>query len=338
VIEELRHGASLAGLVREQLRAEILHAGLAEGWFRALQSARTGAEFARSQGLDAELAAAWLRAAAAHGLLVETSGRYAVSPFTRWCLDSREADAAVAMLDQAREGYRPLLASLPALMRGGERPSWGSEEEARRTARASRIFESFGLRALRRVPGASRARRFLDVGCGEASLLIALLTRHRDAVGDGVELHAAVAEQAREAARAAGVHRRCEIHTGDFLELSLPAERFDLVTLNDDLHYFDEPTRVRLFQRVHERLGEGGLLAIRTPVISQGWLARRSGVFATLATFDLFLRAHRNLHPLPEPAELNQQLRTVGYTTVGRVRSMPGSSVVWARKGKRRRR
>ena len=250
-----------------------------------------------------------------------------------WCI-TKHADIVTIgkRPEQFLNGPRLVLSHLPELMQSERRPSWGSREQALRTARASRLSERRALAALHRIPGAKKARRILDVGCGEAHMLAALLARYRDALGTGVELDARVAERAQETLEAAHVQRRGEIRSGDFFAAQLP-HAFDLALLNNNLHYFEEARWPGLFARIADHLAPDGLVAIQTPLLVDGTLARMSGARATLATFDLFLRAHANLSGLPDLARLEAALRGAGFAQVGTQPVLPGGSLcfVWAR-------
>jgi SAM-dependent methyltransferase len=333
MLDDLRHGAALAALVRAEARAALLRSGLRSGLLAALREWTSADALAAAQGLDKSLAAAWLAALEAHALVAREGERYRVTGLARWLLDSAVADAAGAMLEQSAYAYAPVLAHIPELMQSERRPHWGSREAALRTARAARLAERRALAALRRIPGAKKARRILDVGCGEAHVLAALLARYRDALGVGVELDARVAERAQETLEAAHVQRRGEIRVGDFFDAELP-HGFDLALLNNNLHYFPEARWPALLARVAEHLGPGGLVAVQTPVLADGALARLSGARATLATFELFLRAHANLSGLPDPARLELALRGAGFSEVGTQPILPGGTLryVWARK------
>jgi 4-hydroxy-2,2'-bipyrrole-5-carbaldehyde O-methyltransferase len=333
-LESLRHGRRLAATLAGQLRVSLLRAGIRQGLFEALREPRDAEELARRQGLAADLVEAWLRAAHAHDLLTLRDGRYGLSDFVRWLLDAPEAPALHAMLDQTELSWSPVLARLPEFLKGAERPAFGaSPEEELRVAAAARLLETRALAALSRVPGARRARRVLDVGCGYGTYLAGLLRRHRDAHGLGVELDAAVAEEARRVLREAEVWRRAEIRVGDFMTLELPPGSYDLALLNNDVHYFEADQRLALFRRVLGRLRPGGTLAVQTPVVRLGRLARLLGSAPLVATFDLFLRAHRNLAGLPDPDELAATLREAGFAETGEVAIVPDrtAAYVWAR-------
>jgi SAM-dependent methyltransferase len=325
----------LARVLRGATELALLRAGIEIGLFEALRTPQSAAELAERLGLAADLVAAWLRAAESHGLLRAEGGRFRLASLARWLLDAPEAASLHAALDQAALAWLPRLGELPALMKGAERPVWGTPEEARRTASLSRMLEGRALTALGRVPGVGSARRVLDVGCGQGTYLAGFLVRHRDARGIGIELDPAVAEEARHTLREAQVSRRGEIRAGDFLSMPLPPEGFDLVLLNQSLHYFAPSARAALFRRIREQLVPGGVLAIQTAVAVRDRLSRLLGSAASVATFDLFLRCHRNLYGLPDPEALATQLREAGFAETGEVPVVPGGSTrfVWSRVG-----
>ena len=332
MFDDLRNSAALAALIRAEGRAALLRSGLRSGLFAALREWTTAEALASSEGLDAKLANPWLSALEAHGFVEQRGERFRLAGLARWLLDGPDADAACAALDQSSYAYAQVLSHLPELMQSERRPVWGAREDALRTARVSRMSERRALAALQRIPDAKRARRVLDIGCGEAHILAKFLARYRDALGTGVELDASVAERAQETLDAAHVQRRAEIRTGDFFSALLP-RGFDLALLNHNLHYFDEARWPALFARVLEHLAPGGILAIQTLVLVDGAIARFSGVHASLATFDLFLRAHANLASLPDAARLAAALRVAGFAETGSESIAPGGALryVWAR-------
>ncbi len=331
----LLRSAVLSRIVRAQMRVGLLLGGMQSGLFAELRLSRTAAEFADALGGSRELAAAWLRACHAHGLLSRQGTSYRTRGLARW-LAGREPAAAPAraFLEQAVLAYQPLLARIPEILRGAERPRWGGGKGPARAASASRFGEARAFAALKRVPGVRCSRRILDIGCGEGAYLAELLRHFRDAIGDGVELEPEVADLARARLAEAQVQRRAEIHVGDFTALDLPHVAFDLAMLNQNLHYFAPSERPALFARVHTHLAPGGVLAILTAFVSDDPLSRLLGATATFASFDVFLRAHANLSGLPEYAELDAELRAAGFEAVGFVDVIPGGSLryVWARK------
>lgn len=332
---DLLHGRTLASSFDAFARVHLLRAGIRLGLFETLRRPHDAQALAGRLGLADDLVASWLVAAERLGLVHARAGGFEVTDFTRWVLDAPEAPALHAMLDQVALGWGPRLLELPQLMKGADRPRFGSPEEAQRIAAASRAVEARALAALARIPGVRNARRVLDVGCGHASYLAGFLSHYRDAQGLGVEIDPAVAEEARRTLREAEVWRRCEILVGDFMTMALPA-RFDLVLFNNNLHYFVASEHGVLLRRAAARLSPGGVVAIQTGVVESGPVARVLGTGAGMAIFDLYLRTHANLHGLPDLAALHESLREAGFEETGEVAVLPGGSsrYVWARLGR----
>jgi SAM-dependent methyltransferase len=333
MFDDLRQGAALAALMRAEARAALLRSGLRSGLFAALRNWASVDGLATSQGLDKQLCHAWLAALEAHALVERDGERFRAAGLARWLLEGPDADAASAALDESAYAHAPVLSHIPELMQSERRPVWGGREEALRCARIARLGERRALAALHRIPGAKKARRILDIGCGEAHVLARLLARYRDALGTGIELDPSVADRAQETLEAARVQRRAEIRVGDFFEAALP-NGFGLALLNNNLHYFGEARWPSLFARISEHLAPEGVLAIQTPVRAEGAFGRFSGLRASLATLDLFLRAHANLSGLPDPGRLEAALRGAGFVQIGTQPILRGGGLqyVWARK------
>ncbi len=329
MLEELRHARRLSSSLDGFARVYLMRAGVQLGLFEALREPRTASELAEHLGLVPDLVAAWLRAVHAQGLVKRDGDRFRLGSFAAWLLDSAHAAELHALFDQAAQGLGPRLDSLVALLKGGERPAFGSGPEALRAAAITRLVESRALQALARVPHARTARRVLDLGCGFGTYLAGLLRRYRDAHGLGIELDPQVAEEARRVLREAEVSRRGEIRVGDFMTMDLPKGTYDLILVNHGLHHFAPPERGALLRRARSRASEGGVLAIQTATPSADPLARWLGNAGWVASLDLYLRAHRNLYGLPDVRELEQALVQSGFAVTGVVPILPGGSVVY---------
>lgn len=311
----------------------MLRTGVRLGLFEALRVPQSPERLAERLGLEPDLVRAWAAVLQAQGWLRRRGDALALTSSAAWLLDAPEARALHDLLDEAVESLGERFAALPELMKGTVRPQFGAGEETERMAAIARLVEPRALRALDRVPGARRARYVLDVGCGQGSYLAGLLARYRDAQGVGIELDPAVAEQARERLREAEVSRRAEVRVGDFMTLELPKGAFDLILLNNDLHYFAPAERGALFRRARNRLAPDGVLAVQTPVVVSTPVARWVDLDEATALLDLVLRLHRNLHGLPDPKALHRVLQDSGFEETGEVAVLPGGAVryVWAR-------
>jgi hypothetical protein len=113
--------------------------------------------------------------------------------------------------------------------------------------------------------------------------------------------------------------------------MELPRGTFDLILLNHNMHYFAPGERVALLRRAKSRLVETGVIAVQTLVLTEGILPSLFGLQAGAALFDLLLRTQRNLHGLPDAAEVHQALGDAGFAATGEVAIVPGGAVrfIW---------
>ena len=339
IFENARHGRALAQALDAFAQVPLLRTGLRLGLFEALRTPQDAQSLANRLGLAPDLVAAWARNLQAQGWL-QKAGRsapgaagqqkgevYRLAAGTVWLLDAPEAQSLHALLEYAVDTMAGRLGALPDLMKGAERPLFGSGDEARRMAAITRLVEPRALRAIESIPGARHPQRVLDIGCGRGDYLAELLTRYRDALGLGIEIDAGVADQARRRLAEADVTRRAEVMVGDFRTMELPRGNFDLILLNHNLHYFAPAERPALLRRARGRLNEGGVVAVQTLVLTEGILPSVLGLQAGAALFDLLLRAHSNLHGLPSAADVHQALRDAGFASTGEVSVIPGGAV-----------
>lgn len=331
IFEAARHGRALAQALDAFAVVPLLRTGLRLGLFDALRTPQDAKALAERLGLAPDLVSAWARNLHAQGWLQKKGEIYRLAPATAWLLDAPEAASLHALLDLAVDTMTPCLGALPELLKGTERPAFGRSDESRRMAAITRLVEPRALRVLEQIPGVRHPQRVLDVGCGRGDYLAGLLQRYRDAMGVGIEIEPAVAEEARRRLAEADVTRRAEIRVGDFRTMELPRGTFDLILLNHNLHYFAPSERVAILRRARGRLEENGVLAVQTLVLTEGILPSLFGLQAGAALFDLLLRSHRNLHGLPEAAEVHAALREAGFATTGEVAVVPGGAVrfVW---------
>lgn len=112
----------------------------------------------------------------------------------------------------------------------------------------------------------------LDLGCGPGRDLKALTALGHHAIG---------LEGSRELAAMARLHSGCEVLEQDFLDLQLPADRFDGVFANAALFHVPSQELPRVLRRLHETLKSGGVLFSSNPrgQGQEGWSGERYGAY-----------------------------------------------------------
>ncbi|MGY1741348.1 MULTISPECIES: methyltransferase family protein [unclassified Blastococcus] len=106
-----------------------------------------------------------------------------------------------------------------------------------------------------------QAPRVVDLGCGSAAWLTAMLADRPGAAAVGVDLPG-VLGVARDAVAAAGLADRVTLHAGDYLEVDLPAGAADVVVLAHVLRAEPADRARRLLARALELTAPGGVVVV----------------------------------------------------------------------------
>lgn len=135
----------------------------------------------------------------------------------------------------------------------GENYYRGKAEYSYRDERLLEKFDSYVWDArIRNIQKFKPRGNFLDIGCSFAGFLNR--ARLHGYTPYGVE----VSEYSSKFARKRGI----EVHTGNFVDLQLPANFFDVITLIEVIEHLDHPRKV--FDELTRIIKPGGLLVIQT--------------------------------------------------------------------------
>ncbi|MBL4848330.1 MAG: class I SAM-dependent methyltransferase [Planctomycetes bacterium] len=156
-----------------------------------------------------------------------------------------------------------------------------SEHDGEVTARTSRMMEPVIFSVLDRCAPRKGDLKLLDVGCGAGSYLVYVAKRNPQAVAHGVELQDDVAALARERVRAEGLEKRVTIVVSDIRHYR-SAERYDLITLHNNLYYFGVGDRCEVLRELYALLRPGGRLVITTECTGGTLAAQMEGLWAAL--------------------------------------------------------
>jgi SAM-dependent methyltransferase len=131
---------------------------------------------------------------------------------------------------------------------------------------------SQNIAALLKHLGGPRPFDLMDFGCGPGRDLRTFKTLGHRAVG---------LEGAPSAAAMARVYSGCEVLEQSFLQLELPAARFDGVFANAVLFHVPRQVLPQMLQQLHACLRPGGVLFSSNPRGNgqEGWSGERYGVF-----------------------------------------------------------
>ena len=167
---------------------------------------------------------------------------------------------------------------------------------------------------------AKKHMRILDVGCGSGVFMKSAYESNTNASGIGMDIDDAVVLQARNNMKTWQLENRFVILQADIR--IPPAEvvgTFDLITLFNNLYYFEEQERIQLLKYLRSILSSQGVLAIVMNFKS-------GGKDIAAANLNLVNCSLKGLTPLPEISEIQMLLKQCGFEAVTIHRFIPGSA------------
>jgi SAM-dependent methyltransferase len=291
------------------IRLHVAGAAIDTGVLDALAAgSATTAELARQIGAtDEALLAAFLRVAASAGLIHGDGdeGPWRLTGRGRAAID----DPLVRASYQGFPGFHTALyRELGPLLAGGP-PRRDIADSGELIARLSGGFEPLVLGVLGRAVAERAPRRVLDVGCGAALELAAMLEAAPQADGVGIDVDAGAVELAARTLAERGLTGRARVlHTDVRGAASHPsgalAEPFDVALLANVLYYLPMAERVPFLRVIADLLVPGGMLFLVTTVAAPQFFSRH---------FDLLLRAQEGQMELTAADALVDQLTLAGF-------------------------
>jgi SAM-dependent methyltransferase len=321
-----------AGNVRARMRAtrdglaairlHVAGAAVRTGVLDALAAGgATTAELARQLGIaDEKLLATFLRVAASTGLVRDAGGQWSLAGHGRAAVD----DDLVRASYEAFPGFHTALYRELGTQLSGGAPRHDVADEGELIARLSGGFEPLVLGVLTRAVAERAPRRILDVGCGKALELAAMLEAAPGAHGVGVDVDAAAVEMAGRTLAGRGLADRAQVLHADVRTAasdrpSALAEPFDVALLANVLYYLPMADRVGFLRGVAGLMAPGGLLLVVTTVAAPQFFSRH---------FDLLLQAQEGEMELSDARTVAAQLREAGFRPAKARPAAPGLPIV----------
>jgi SAM-dependent methyltransferase len=303
--------------VNSLIRLHFLYAAMNSGVLQALKKPATRVELAeRLEVARPDLLDSLLDLGLALGELARRGEKYAIRGERARALAHKANDPLAAFVEECVTYHASAYRHLAERLSGAPLGRY-LEETGTLIARSSRVLEPMLAGFVQRVANTNGPAHILEVGCGSGVYLRHAARANPQATGIGVEIEPEVARQAETNLLRWGISERFKIVEGDIRSAS-PQMRgpFHLVTLYNNIYYFEPEERPALFHTLRSSLVPvTGRLAIVTPVRGSGG--------ALTADFDLILRSTEGCTPLPSVEELTGQLREGGFDKVEWVRLVP---------------
>lgn len=256
---------------------------------------------------------AWLHLGIRLGYLELGARGYALKGLAKR-LALPQNDAILALLEEAAGLHYKLIAEAPDKLRNGDLFSL-EDQDGEIIARSSRILEAFQTEAIDRTFPSSGAASLLEIGCG-SGFYIKHAAENPSLTALGLEMEPNVANAARRNITKWGLTERVRIETGDIRE-RVPDERYDIVTLYNNIYYFPVEDRVSLLRHVKGFMNSGGFLLLTTCC---------QGGSLGVEVLNLWGAATATCGRLPKRDEIVRQLQDAGYQNVKTIRPMPGEA------------
>jgi len=313
-IPHVRALYSLTGDMRSSLRLHFLYAAMHAGLLPALREPLTKQALAERLGAQRpELLEALLEMGVSLKELSDSGGRYRLSGRRSKALTTPEGDGAFAMAEELLTYHADVYRQFAARLRGAA-PGDYLDEHAVLIARSSRVLDPMVGDFVRSLTRTGRPLRMLEVGCGSAIYLRYAAEANLQLTGVAVDVQEEVVKQARENVKAWGVDDRFQIHAADIRrpppEVAGP---FDLITLYNNVYYFEETERPALFRSFRSWLAPGGAFALVSMFHGR--------TFASI-DLDLALRCTAGCTGLPDLERTARQLREAGFSDVKKAKLM----------------
>jgi len=261
---------------------------------------------------------AWLELGVSLGELKRTGNEYQIKGKASRALVKPNNDAIKALLQEVVEYHYVYVVDAPTMLRKNE---WFSfdEEPGELVARSSRISEPFIFEAVDGVIPRKGKFQLLEVGCGSGIYIQRACERNPELRAVGLELQEKVAAVARKNIQAWGLENRATIEHSDVRNFSTD-QKFDLVTLHQNIYYFPLEERENLLRHLKEYLKPGGQVLITSACQGGG---------PSIQGLNIWVSTTEGYSPLPDPDQLHQQLKAAGFTQVKAKRLLPFESF-WA--------
>jgi protein-L-isoaspartate O-methyltransferase len=261
---------------------------------------------------------AWLELGVSLGELKRVGDEFQIKGKMSKALLESKNDAYRAFLEEIVNYHYVYVLDTPTMLRKHE---WFPFDETpgELVARSSRVSEPFIFEAVDTVIPRQGDFQLLEVGCGSGIYIQRACTRNPELRVVGLELQEKVANAARKNIEAWRLENRATIEHSDVRNYS-SSQKFDLVTLHQNIYYFPVPERENLFRHLKEYLKPGGQVLLTSACQGGG---------PSIQALNIWVSTTEGYSPLPDPDQLCQQLKAAGFVDVKAWRLVPFESL-WA--------
>lgn len=313
----------LGGTTRSLYRCSFATAAGASGVLQLLREGpQDGDTIARALGVAPqrrEAMLAWLDCGVRAGELDLKRGRYHLKGRLSRLLSAPGNDVNAALFAEVALYHYESILQAPARLRDERAPYSLADQDGALIARSSRILEPFVEEAIDWAFEQEQPGRVLEVGCGAGRYLGYMLRRWPSVRLDAIDLQADVVATARAHLHRQGLLQDVQLRQADIFDLRPDSAQpgYALITLHNNLYYFDLARRQALLRHCAALLAPGGRLLITSSC---------TGGSAAVAALHLWWSLSESAAGLPDRDALLSQLSGEGWRDLQHRRLVPGES------------
>ncbi|MDP4982060.1 class I SAM-dependent methyltransferase [Pseudoalteromonas tunicata] len=258
---------------------------------------------------------AWLNCGVTLKELSLRDGKYQLKGKLSKHLAKDDNQIAAALFEEAIRYHYDALLSAPQRFCGGQAYQL-ADQDGQVIAKSSRILEPFVEEAIDwALKTKPTPQSILEVGCGAGQYLVYLRQRLPDSDILAIDYQQDVAEQARQRLKASNILDIAVEHRS-FFDLQGEAQ-FDLITLHNNIYYFNEAEREQVCALALQLLKPGGKLLLTTSC---------QGGTSAISALNLWFSLSEVGGALPDAQQFQQMLTKAGFSDVAIKRLLPGES------------
>jgi SAM-dependent methyltransferase len=258
---------------------------------------------------------AWLECGVKAGELAVRDGQYRLKGKLSRLLAQPRNDIAASLFEEVTRYHYDAILQAPRRLRANDAYTL-DDQDGQLIARSSQILEPFVEEAVDwAFAGRTPPQSVLEIGCGGGQYL-RYMAKHPGLSISAIDYQSDVVELAARNLQGWGLSDRVRLQQADILAYE-GTERFDLITLHNNIYYFHEPQRGVLMDKVRGLLKPGGRLLLTTSC---------RGGSPAIAALHLWWSLSDVPGGLPERSALESQLRASGFRSVEVKQLMPGES------------
>jgi hypothetical protein len=289
------------------------------GLFSELARAPADADgLAKRLGLHQRGARDFFDALVALGMLARNGNQYANTPATDLFLDRNKPSYVGGILEMANARLYGFWGSLTEALKTGQLQNeakhggdlfgtiYADPDRLRGFLKAMTGISMGSAHAIAEGFPWQKYRTFIDIGCAEGAVPVAVAQAHKQLTGGGFDLPAVQPHfEAFVAAR--GLSDRLRFYPGDFFKDDLP--QVDVIVMGHILHDWDLQQKQALLAKVYKALPKGGAVVVYDAIIDDD---RRQNAFGLLMSLNMLIETNGGFDYTG--ADCMSWMRTAGFS------------------------